>query len=64
LLATEAVLANHPEATEETILKRGSLVCGRGSDWFWWFGEGHSSNQDAIFDRLFREHLWDLQGVE
>jgi len=29
----------------------------QGSDWFWWFGEGHSSNQDAIFDRLFREHL-------
>ena len=22
-----------------------------------WFGEGHSSNQDAIFDQLFREHL-------
>jgi len=33
------------------------LYAAEGSDWFWWFGEGHSSNQDAIFDRLFREHL-------
>jgi len=42
-----------------------ALYAAEGSDWFWWFGEGHSSNQDAIFDRLFREHLCgNLQGVE
>jgi alpha-amylase/alpha-mannosidase (GH57 family) len=28
-----------------------------GSDWFWWFGDDHSSAQDALFDRLFRKHL-------
>jgi len=42
---------------KKTILKRGKPCAAEGSDWFWWFGEGHSSNQDAIFDRLFREHL-------
>jgi alpha-amylase/alpha-mannosidase (GH57 family) len=59
-LLTEArqVLANHPEATEETNPKAWeALYAAEGSDWFWWFGEGHSSNQDAIFDQLFREHL-------
>jgi alpha-amylase/alpha-mannosidase (GH57 family) len=59
-LLTEArqVLANHPEATEENNAEVWeALYAAEGSDWFWWFGEGHSSNQDAIFDQLFREHL-------
>jgi len=51
-------LANHPEATEENNPAAWSaLYAAEGSDWFWWFGEGHSSNQDAIFDQLFRLHL-------
>src|SRR6185436_224404 len=28
-----------------------------GSDWFWWYGDDHSSAQDALFDQLFRKHL-------
>ncbi|HEY9720731.1 MAG TPA: glycoside hydrolase family 57 protein [Oscillatoriaceae cyanobacterium] len=28
-----------------------------GSDWFWWFGEGHDSGQDELFDLQFRLHL-------
>jgi alpha-amylase/alpha-mannosidase (GH57 family) len=59
-LLTEArqVLANHPEATPENNPDAWeALYAAEGSDWFWWFGEGHSSNQDAMFDQLFREHL-------
>jgi alpha-amylase/alpha-mannosidase (GH57 family) len=59
-LLTEArrALTRHPEATEETNPAAWeALYAAEGSDWFWWFGDGHSSNQDAIFDRLFREHL-------
>jgi alpha-amylase/alpha-mannosidase (GH57 family) len=33
------------------------LHIAEGSDWFWWFGEDHSSAQDALFDYLFRKHL-------
>lgn len=33
------------------------LQIAEGSDWFWWFGDSHSSAQDALFDRLFRKHL-------
>jgi alpha-amylase/alpha-mannosidase (GH57 family) len=52
------VLAKHPEATEENNPEAWeALYAAEGSDWFWWFGEGHSSNQDAMFDQLFREHL-------
>jgi alpha-amylase/alpha-mannosidase (GH57 family) len=28
-----------------------------GSDWCWWYGEEHSSENDVEFDRLFRRHL-------
>ncbi|MDJ0719969.1 MAG: glycoside hydrolase [Prochloraceae cyanobacterium] len=59
-LLTEArnVLAKHPEATEKNNPEAWeALYAAQGSDWFWWFGEGHSSNQDSIFDQLFREHL-------
>lgn len=52
------ILADHPEATEENNPEVWeALYAAEGSDWFWWFGAGHSSNHDAIFDQLFREHL-------
>jgi alpha-amylase/alpha-mannosidase (GH57 family) len=61
LTQARQVLAQHPEATEENNPAAWeALYAAEGSDWFWWFGEGHSSNQDAIFDQLFREHLYGL----
>ncbi|NQT14692.1 MAG: alpha-amylase/alpha-mannosidase [Planctomycetes bacterium] len=33
------------------------LYIAEGSDWFWWFGDSHTSAQDALFDHLFRKHL-------
>src|SRR5207237_1898501 len=33
------------------------IYIAEGSDWFWWFGDDHSSAQDALFDHLFRKHL-------
>jgi alpha-amylase/alpha-mannosidase (GH57 family) len=58
LTTARQVLADHPEATEESNPEAWeALYAAEGSDWFWWFGEGHSSNQDAMFDQLFREHL-------
>ena len=33
------------------------LYIAEGSDWFWWYGDDHSSAQDALFDELFRKHL-------
>ena len=35
----------------------GELYIAEGSDWFWWYGDDHSSAQDALFDHLFRKHL-------
>lgn len=33
------------------------LFIAEGSDWFWWYGDEYRSEEDEIFDRLFREHL-------
>ncbi len=39
------------------------LYIAEGSDWFWWFGDSHSSAQDGLFDRLFRKHLQNVYTV-
>lgn len=39
------------------------LFIAEGSDWFWWFGDDHTSSQDAIFDRLFRKHLQNVYTI-
>ena len=33
------------------------VLIAEGSDWFWWYGDDHSSDHDAEFDDLFRRHL-------
>lgn len=33
------------------------LYIAEGSDWCWWYGDDHSSENDAAFDALFRKHL-------
>jgi alpha-amylase/alpha-mannosidase (GH57 family) len=33
------------------------IYIAQGSDWFWWYGDDHSSAQDELFDYLFRKHL-------
>jgi alpha-amylase/alpha-mannosidase (GH57 family) len=37
-----------------------NLLRAEGSDWFWWFGHHHRTDQAETFDRLFRCYL---QGV-
>jgi len=36
---------------------RESFRSACGSDWCWWYGEDHSSENDIEFDRLFRHNL-------
>ncbi|HDS16880.1 MAG TPA: hypothetical protein ENN66_09825 [Proteobacteria bacterium] len=33
------------------------IYIAEGSDWCWWYGDDHSSENDADFDELFRSHL-------
>jgi alpha-amylase/alpha-mannosidase (GH57 family) len=36
---------------------RTQMYIAEGSDWFWWFGADQNSEDDASFDRQFRETL-------
>lgn len=34
-----------------------AIYAAEGSDWFWWYGPDFSTENDALFDDLFRQHL-------
>jgi alpha-amylase/alpha-mannosidase (GH57 family) len=36
------------------------LLVAEGSDWMWWFGNDFTSDSDAIFDSLFRQHIGNI----
>ena len=56
--ARQALQSPGPSATAEGIaLAREELFIAEGSDWFWWYGDDHSSEHDLEFDDLFRRHL-------
>jgi alpha-amylase/alpha-mannosidase (GH57 family) len=58
LRAREALMSRKPELTEENWnLAYEELLIAEGSDWMWWFGNDFSSEQDAVFDALFRHHI-------
>jgi alpha-amylase/alpha-mannosidase (GH57 family) len=48
-----------------SVLERAweELYIAEGSDWFWWYGDDHSSAQDALFDYLFRKHLQNVYAL-
>jgi alpha-amylase/alpha-mannosidase (GH57 family) len=54
LSAAEAEGGLAPEALERA---REAFRAASGSDWCWWYGDDHSSENDLEFDRLFRRHL-------
>jgi alpha-amylase/alpha-mannosidase (GH57 family) len=54
-LVHQAAEGNHDP---ETLARAWDEVyIAEGSDWFWWYGDDHSSALDALFDHLFRKHL-------
>jgi alpha-amylase/alpha-mannosidase (GH57 family) len=44
-----------PEAQRVAALQE--IYAAEGSDWFWWYGPDFSTENDALFDELFRQHL-------
>jgi alpha-amylase/alpha-mannosidase (GH57 family) len=52
--AVDAAAGIDPAAVSEA---REEVLVAEGSDWFWWYGDDHSSANDAEFDDLFRRHV-------
>ncbi|MFK5925918.1 MAG: glycoside hydrolase family 57 protein [Desulfuromusa sp.] len=53
---------DHPDEPLSDLVRE--LLRAEGSDWFWWYGDEHTSTQADIFDRLFRRHLEGLYHVQ
>ena len=49
--------AGRPPADAALARAWEELYVAEGSDWFWWYGDDHTSGQDDAFDELFRRHL-------
>jgi alpha-amylase/alpha-mannosidase (GH57 family) len=57
LSRTRREIGPPPAEDEEPSPAWIELLKAEGSDWFWWFGDHHRTEQGEIFDRLFRHHL-------
>jgi alpha-amylase/alpha-mannosidase (GH57 family) len=59
LAAAREALARHGDQAAEGNRGRAleELLIAEGSDWFWWYGDDHSSDHDREFDDLFRRHV-------
>lgn len=61
LRARQALMdRNHEVPSEQWQFAYEELLIAEGSDWMWWFGNEFSSDQDAIFDSLFRRHIGNI----
>ena len=59
--AREALMGRRDQVPEkEWNLAYEELLVAEGSDWMWWFGNDFSSDSDAIFDALFRQHIGNI----
>jgi alpha-amylase/alpha-mannosidase (GH57 family) len=55
--ARDAVEAAQNVGAADRARARESVLAAEGSDWFWWYGDDHSSAHDLEFDDLFRRTL-------
>jgi len=59
LAEARRALDSPPAGLPDTALARAheEMLIAEGSDWFWWYGDDHSSDHDLAFDDLFRRHV-------
>jgi hypothetical protein len=59
LAEARRALESPPPGLPEAALARAreEMLIAEGSDWFWWYGDDHSSDHDLEFDELFRRHV-------
>ncbi len=48
---------------EKLRLAQEELFIAEGSDWNWWYGPEHSTENDEEFDQLYRKHLSNVYGL-
>lgn len=59
-----AANASRPALDPKNVsLAQEELYIAEGSDWNWWYGPEHSTENDEEFDRLYRKHLSNIYGL-
>lgn len=53
-LGSRAAAGTDPTKFQEAYRE---MLIAEGSDWFWWYGDDHQSENAAEFDSLFRSHV-------
>jgi alpha-amylase/alpha-mannosidase (GH57 family) len=61
--ARDALALPGPADASAIARAREEVLIAEGSDWFWWYGDDHSSEHDLEFDDLFRRHLRNVYGL-
>jgi hypothetical protein len=54
---TRRIAAGPPLEPNALRMAWEEIYIAEGSDWCWWFGGDRTSDQDYLFDELFRNHL-------
>lgn len=49
-----------PEIAEKVWME---IYAAEGSDWFWWYGPDFQTDNDLLFDELFRTHLQNVYTI-
>jgi alpha-amylase/alpha-mannosidase (GH57 family) len=59
---------SHPDHDPEKLTAAWrQIYIAEGSDWCWWYGDDHRSEQNEEFDQIFRRHLvavYELLGLD
>jgi len=56
--------ANHGELIPDQVNRAmAEIYAAEGSDWFWWYGDDFFTENDVIFDDLFRTHLQNVYRI-
>jgi alpha-amylase/alpha-mannosidase (GH57 family) len=66
LIAARRILAScQSRGMDKGTLERARLemMIAEGSDWFWWYGDDHQTDNAAEFDALFRGHVKNVYRV-
>jgi alpha-amylase/alpha-mannosidase (GH57 family) len=61
--APDPAPAPAPEVIARLAQAFESVLAAEGSDWCWWYGPEHGSQNDADFDALYRKHLSEIYRV-
>ncbi len=56
--ARKYLLIHQSDQTDSSAYEKAfrEMMIAEGSDWFWWYGDDHKSENAAEFDALFRTH--------